>query len=60
MARGSKSNGHGEEILLMLEHVRHQNQKGSLYVTSQNLAFQMPGKDNFDVTYHYSDIKSKL
>ncbi|XP_055337553.1 general transcription factor IIH subunit 1-like [Paramacrobiotus metropolitanus] len=57
MARSSKSNGHGEEILLVIEQVRHQNQKGSLYMTSQNLAFQIAGKDNFDKTYHYSNIK---
>ncbi|OQV16357.1 General transcription factor IIH subunit 1 [Hypsibius exemplaris] len=54
---GNKANGHGEEIILVVEHVKHSNQKGSLYVTSENLAFQAAGKDSFDHRYHYSEIK---
>ena len=66
MARSSRAHG-GEEVHLVVENVKHSNQKGSLYVTSHNLAFQAAGKqnakqqdDSFDKTYHYSDIKRKI
>lgn len=56
MAKSSGS-GRGEDILLVVEHIKHQNQKGSLYVTSENLAFQLQGRETFDARYHFSDIK---
>ena len=69
MSRNSRTSG--EEVYLMVEHVKlwiasregpkdsKEAHKGSLFVTSENLQFQVQGKDTFDHRYHYSEIKCK-
>lgn len=46
-----------EEVLLVLNEVRHLKRDGSLYLMTERLAWQDDGKDVFSVSHFYADIK---
>uniref|UniRef100_F6RMT1 BSD domain-containing protein n=1 Tax=Ciona intestinalis TaxID=7719 RepID=F6RMT1_CIOIN len=46
-----------EQIQLLISQVRHKKRDGSLYLMSERLAWCPEGRDHFDVSHLYSDIK---
>ncbi|XP_071831409.1 general transcription factor IIH subunit 1-like isoform X2 [Apostichopus japonicus] len=48
-----------EEVLLVLNEVRHLKRDGSLYLMTERLAWQDDGKDVFSVSHFYADIKQQ-
>uniref|UniRef100_H2Z5J2 BSD domain-containing protein n=1 Tax=Ciona savignyi TaxID=51511 RepID=H2Z5J2_CIOSA len=46
-----------EQIQLLINQVRFKKRDGSLFLMSERLAWCPEGKDHFDVTHLYSDIK---
>lgn len=51
MARSS------EEVLLIVNHVRHKKVDGSLYLMGERLAWMQAHKNTFTISHPYSDIK---
>ncbi|GAB6025670.1 RNA polymerase II transcription factor B subunit 1 [Chamberlinius hualienensis] len=48
-----------EDVLLLVNNVRHQKKNGTLYLMDRRLAWIMDGKDVFSVSQNYSDIKTQ-
>ena len=47
-----------EDVLLLVNHVRHQKKDGTLYIMAERVAWIIEGKDVFSVSHKYADIKS--
>ena len=46
-----------EEVLLIVNHVRHKKVDGSLYLMGERLAWMQAHKNTFTISHSYSDIK---
>ncbi|CAI9731866.1 Hypothetical predicted protein [Octopus vulgaris] len=46
-----------EEVLLIINHVRHKKMDGSLYLMGERLAWMQVHKNSFSISHPYSDIK---
>ena len=46
-----------EDILLLVNGVRHKKNDGTLYLMAERIAWMPNGKDCFTISYKYSDIK---
>ena len=46
-----------EEVLLVVNNVRHKKSDGSLYMMGERVAWMQAAKDTFTVSHHYADIK---
>ncbi|CAK8676549.1 general transcription factor IIH subunit 1-like [Clavelina lepadiformis] len=46
-----------EQVQLLVNNVRYKKRDGSLYMMSERIAWCPEGKDQFELTAHYSDIK---
>lgn len=47
-----------EDVLLMVNHVRHKKSDGTLYLMGERVAWMLEGKDTFSISLKYADIKS--
>lgn len=46
-----------EEVLLIINHVKHKKTEGSLYLMGERLAWMPAGKDSFTISHLYADIR---
>lgn len=46
-----------EDVLQVVNHVRHKKSDGTLYVMAERVAWIMNGKDTFSISHNYADIK---
>lgn len=46
-----------EDVLLIVNNVRHKKNDGTLYLMAERLAWIMNGKDSFSLSHRFSDIK---
>ncbi|XP_076304171.1 general transcription factor IIH subunit 1-like isoform X2 [Tachypleus tridentatus] len=46
-----------EDVLLMVSHVRHKKNDGTLYLMAERIAWMLDGKDTFTVSHMYANIK---
>ncbi|XP_076311883.1 general transcription factor IIH subunit 1-like isoform X2 [Tachypleus tridentatus] len=46
-----------EDVLLMVNHVRHKKSDGTLYLMAERIAWMLEGKETFSVSHKYADIK---
>ena len=47
-----------EEIVMVVENVKHKKDEGTLYLMSERIAWMQKQKNVFSVSHHYADIKS--
>ena len=47
-----------EDVLLIVSHVKNKKCEGSLYLMSERMAWMPSGKNQFTISYSYTDIKS--
>lgn len=48
-----------EEIVMVVENVKHKKVEGALYLMNERIAWMPKQKNFFTVSHHYADIKSK-
>ncbi len=48
-----------EEVLLIVNHVKHKKSDGTLYMMGQRMAWMQPSKNSFSISHSYADIKCK-
>lgn len=46
-----------EDVLLMVNHVHHKKNDGTLYLMNERIAWMPEGKDTFTISHKYADIK---
>lgn len=46
-----------EDVLLMVNHVHHKKNDGTLYLMNERIAWMPDGKDTFTISHKYADIK---
>lgn len=46
-----------EDVLLMVNHVHHKKNDGTLYLMNERIAWMPEGKDTFSISHRYADIK---
>ncbi|XP_054710807.1 general transcription factor IIH subunit 1-like [Uloborus diversus] len=46
-----------EDVLLMVNHVHHKKNDGTLYLMNERIAWMTDGKDTFSISHKYADIK---
>lgn len=46
-----------EDVLQMVNHVRHKKNDGTLYVMAERIAWMLEDKDTFSISHKYADIK---
>ncbi|KFM77565.1 General transcription factor IIH subunit 1, partial [Stegodyphus mimosarum] len=46
-----------EDVLLMVSHVHHKKNDGTLYLMNERIAWMPEGKDTFSISHKYADIK---
>lgn len=46
-----------EDVLLMVNHVHHKKNDGTLYLMNERIAWMPHGKDTFSISHKYADIK---
>ena len=48
-----------EQVQLMVNNVRHKKRDGSLFLMGERIAWCPEGREHFDITVNYADIKCK-
>jgi len=46
-----------EEVLLIVNNVKHKKSDGSIYMMGQRMAWMQDSKDSFSISHAYADIK---
>lgn len=47
-----------EEIVMVVENVKHKKNEGALYLMNERIAWMPKQKNFFTISHHYADIKS--